>query len=435
VSELLDFIKDYGGYAGAASILGLAVLSLLYFAQAREVKRLREWAGRAPERAAELEQRVMADATRRGQTGALPVRTPPPPRPGQPQTAAAQAGGPRPATANGQPAPDGAPAGAVAAAAAGTAGAVAAGAASAPDGTAPATPGEAAPPAVAAPGDAAPAAAPQGAAAPAAPAAPAPGGADAGGADGTPPPPPQPPAPGTAAPAAPPAAGGTAGAGLARTAAGPGGPRPVPPRSAAPRPRTPAAGGRPPGAPLRAGMPSAYVVPEEPPRRSRTPLVIAGLAALALAIAAVLAIALGGGDGGDDTAGTEPATNTVAPPVSQQTTRTDTPARGEVTVAVLNGTTINGLAAKTADRLRGSGFQVPSNLVGNVASVQTRSQTIVSHVEGATAEARDVARVLGIGADAVAPIDANTRVEAGGGGTEFQVVVTVGSDSNASPQG
>ena len=51
MNELFDFIKDYGGYAGAASVLGLAVLSLLYFAQAREVKRLREWAGRAPERA------------------------------------------------------------------------------------------------------------------------------------------------------------------------------------------------------------------------------------------------------------------------------------------------------------------------------------------------------------------------------------------------
>ena len=44
---------------------GLAVLSLLYFAQAREVKRLREWAGRAPERAAELQQRGRRDAARR----------------------------------------------------------------------------------------------------------------------------------------------------------------------------------------------------------------------------------------------------------------------------------------------------------------------------------------------------------------------------------
>src|SRR5438132_402111 len=58
-------IKTYGAWAGFAAVLGLAVLALLYFAQAREVKRLREWAGRAPERAAELEARVSADAQKR----------------------------------------------------------------------------------------------------------------------------------------------------------------------------------------------------------------------------------------------------------------------------------------------------------------------------------------------------------------------------------
>ena len=33
-------IEKYGAYAGIAAIPGLAVLSLLYFAQAREVRRL-----------------------------------------------------------------------------------------------------------------------------------------------------------------------------------------------------------------------------------------------------------------------------------------------------------------------------------------------------------------------------------------------------------
>ena len=68
-----DQIEKYGAYAGLAAIVGLAVLSLLYFAQAREVKRLREWAGRAPERAAELEARVAADASRRTTVGAAPT--------------------------------------------------------------------------------------------------------------------------------------------------------------------------------------------------------------------------------------------------------------------------------------------------------------------------------------------------------------------------
>ena len=46
--SLQDKVQQYGGYAGVAAVFGLGVLSLLYFAQAREVKRLREWAGRAP---------------------------------------------------------------------------------------------------------------------------------------------------------------------------------------------------------------------------------------------------------------------------------------------------------------------------------------------------------------------------------------------------
>jgi hypothetical protein len=46
-------IQEIGSYAGLAAILGLAVLSALYFSQARDLRRLREGAGRAPERAAE----------------------------------------------------------------------------------------------------------------------------------------------------------------------------------------------------------------------------------------------------------------------------------------------------------------------------------------------------------------------------------------------
>ena len=61
------------------------MLSLLYFAQARELKRLREWAGRAPERAQELEERVVAQATAtaglaRKPTGVTLPQRPAPPR-------------------------------------------------------------------------------------------------------------------------------------------------------------------------------------------------------------------------------------------------------------------------------------------------------------------------------------------------------------------
>ncbi|MET0601237.1 MAG: hypothetical protein ABW167_04550, partial [Baekduia sp.] len=75
-----DKIDQYGAYAGFASVLGLAVLSLLYFAQAREVKRLREWAGRSPERAAEMQERAVAAAQQRAivapQRPATPVGAP-----------------------------------------------------------------------------------------------------------------------------------------------------------------------------------------------------------------------------------------------------------------------------------------------------------------------------------------------------------------------
>jgi hypothetical protein len=56
----VELIQQIGSYAGFAAVLGLAVLSALYFSQARDVKRLRDWAGRAPERDAEARSRVAA---------------------------------------------------------------------------------------------------------------------------------------------------------------------------------------------------------------------------------------------------------------------------------------------------------------------------------------------------------------------------------------
>src|SRR3954468_17402773 len=127
--SISDRIEKYGAICGYAAILGLAVLSLLYFAQAREVKRLREWAGRAPERDADLQQRVIADAQRRAQIQATPAPAQRPPA-GAPATGAA----PRPGNGGAQPAPaqPGAPGKpAVAAPAATAAGAAAAAAAAA----------------------------------------------------------------------------------------------------------------------------------------------------------------------------------------------------------------------------------------------------------------------------------------------------------------
>ena len=46
----MELVREIGAGAGFAAFFGLAVLSAAYFSQARDVKRLREWAGRAPER-------------------------------------------------------------------------------------------------------------------------------------------------------------------------------------------------------------------------------------------------------------------------------------------------------------------------------------------------------------------------------------------------
>jgi hypothetical protein len=112
----MEIIQEIGSYAGFAAVLGLAVLSALYFSQARDVKRLREWAGRAPERgpspAIPAEPRgVVAQPIARPATRPIPGGTPPPvPRPpgARPVTpgaaAAASAAGAAPAIARG-PAP------------------------------------------------------------------------------------------------------------------------------------------------------------------------------------------------------------------------------------------------------------------------------------------------------------------------------------------
>jgi hypothetical protein len=49
---LLAIVQEIGGVAGWAAVVGLVVLSALHFSHARDVRRLREWAGRAPERSA-----------------------------------------------------------------------------------------------------------------------------------------------------------------------------------------------------------------------------------------------------------------------------------------------------------------------------------------------------------------------------------------------
>ena len=73
----MHFIESIGPLLGIVAFLGLAILAFLLFQQARDVRRLREWAGRAPERAREAADAVQATAeASRGEVAGA-ERTPP----------------------------------------------------------------------------------------------------------------------------------------------------------------------------------------------------------------------------------------------------------------------------------------------------------------------------------------------------------------------
>jgi hypothetical protein len=67
---MVDLLERIGPYLGIAAFLGLAILAFLIFQQARDVRRLRDWAGRAPERAAGAAEAVAAAAQARGESPA-----------------------------------------------------------------------------------------------------------------------------------------------------------------------------------------------------------------------------------------------------------------------------------------------------------------------------------------------------------------------------
>ncbi len=63
----MELIKEIGAFAGLAAFLGLAVLAMLAFSQGRDLRRLREWAGSAPERDTERKDSTSAAAAKRAE--------------------------------------------------------------------------------------------------------------------------------------------------------------------------------------------------------------------------------------------------------------------------------------------------------------------------------------------------------------------------------
>lgn len=406
-------VEQVGSYAGFAAIVGLGVLALLYFTQAREVKRLREWAGRAPERAAELEERVQADAQKR--VVAQPIA---------------------PTSAAGQQAAE-------VRAQAATAAVYASVGAQAPG--APPPPGQlarAATPAAPAPGAVPPV--------PGAATSPAPGAATA---------PRTAPAPAPAASAAAQAPSPTGRAMVTAT--------PVPAPAAIPSATSPAAtaaarvaaASRTIAAPANgstsqettesaAARPEPLPAPPAPPpglisdddagerrfgvSRARVGMIVGGALA-AIAVAVVLVVVLTGSDENpppENNFGSTPslegspsgagAPNGGSRSGSSSSSSLTSAERRATDVAVLNGTTQTGLARAVANRIQEDGFTIGGVATNANQSVPT---TIVSYTGDHRKAALAVAKIIGIDSGSVQAADANAAAAASG-----DVLVTVGSD-------
>lgn len=378
------FISTVGADVGFASLIGLALLVLLFFSQARETHTLRSRADEAGLRIQELESEVAELAE---QLAALPAEI------------SVRAASPRAATAFGAVQPS-------APVAAGV------GASALP----PAAPAGVAAPALAAatrlipdPVRALPEYAPvtstgNGNGAPARPVVAA--------SAATMQRPVQAPPAGSARPVGAPPRAGVGGGG--RPGRGPGAGQGRPPGAGQARPGTPS---RPPGAPLR---------PQPPRSRGRMVLGVLVAAAALAAVAVGVIILTGGSKHAPSSASKSSANATLA---SHRTTSSLTAVRpSSVTVSVLNGTDMQGLALKVSDRLVADSYKKGS--VAN-ASDQTHTSTIVAYMAPAyRRDALAVATSLKLGRAAVQLIDPTTKATAcpPAQACTSAVVVTVGQD-------
>jgi hypothetical protein len=384
------FINSVGADAGFASIIGLAILVLLYFAQARETATLRDRADEADEHARQLElrlQNLARQAPQGVQAAPAPIPRPSPARPLVNPPATATAG-----TASATVPPAAAPA---------TAGSAAA---------IPAAPAGVGAPALTAatkliPTPAA-AAAPTPAAAAPEPTAPPPatfaGGSNGGGDRQQP---------------ASTAAAATAGTTVA--------PRPPStgdaPSQALPRVQIRPGAAGPPARPAPASLRRAA---GGGATRSRVGRGVAALLTLLVAggVIAVLLIVTSGGGKNAKTGGTA---TTNAPAGHKHKTKALN--ASSVTVAVLNGTATSKLAARISGQLGGDGYkQGPATNAAN----QTQATTIVAYLPGHRRAAIAVAGSLKLPQSRVQPIDPGTQAIAcpQAASCTVQVVVTVGAD-------
>jgi hypothetical protein len=205
----------------------------------------------------------------------------------------------------------------------------------------------------------------------------------------------------------------------------------APPPPLPPRPSIPS---RPPPMPARAASapPQGPILPpyeksrpgaDEPWYRaglaSRGGVLVIGATVFLIALLVVGLLQLGGEDA------TEPTREQAAPGDDVRRAGGGTSARrggivpGRVTVSILNGTTVGGLAAELGDKLQAQGFRL-----GNVTNStdQQRAESVVLFAPGAEREGAEVGRRLKI--DQREPIDPESQTLAG----DASVVVIAGGD-------
>jgi hypothetical protein len=173
---------------------------------------------------------------------------------------------------------------------------------------------------------------------------------------------------------------------------------------------------------------ASQVAPQQdatvPPRRSQpwysrigtlsTPVLVGLVAVGGVATCGVSQLV--GGDGGDQSGKTQANDNGL----SRNPKRSGVALKpGTVTVAVLNGTTVNGLAATLRDQIAAAGFNRGTI---NVFSDQQLADSVVEYVPGHLAEAKAVGRIVGISRHE--PVTANSRALAG----DATVIVIAGAD-------
>lgn len=153
------------------------------------------------------------------------------------------------------------------------------------------------------------------------------------------------------------------------------------------------------------------------------------MAAGALILLAAIVIGITQLSGGDSGGGGNPSPNRVqGQPSSQSDSQSSNKAprkakpvvRSKVTVVVLNGTTVPGLAATTADKVEQAGYIRGPD--ANNADQQVQA-TSVLYGPGQKAAGRDVAKLLNV--RSVRALDAGTQSLAG---ANAGVVVIVGAD-------